>query len=140
MNTFVELFNSVVLDMILSIQSSEEIAEPIILVDKILSVKDLGDRIINKYDNILYFNDLSEPIFCLKDVYIKDVRESKNNKNNIQFFFKDKTGENKKGIWCWKYGNSYKEAGSPTKVNLVFTLNKFNNMLCMDIKYMEPVD
>ena len=140
LNTFVELFNSVVLDMILSIQSSEEITEPIMLVDKILSVKDLGDRIINKYDNILYFNDLSEPIFCLKDVYIKDVRESKNNKNNIQFFFKDKTGENKKGIWCWKYGNSYKEAGSPTKVNLVFTLNKFNNMLCMDIKYMEPVD
>ena len=140
LDTFVELFNNVVIDMILSMQSLEETEEPVMLVDKILSVKDLGDKLINKYKGILYFNDLSEPVFCLKGVYIKDVRESKNNKNNIQFFFKDKTGENNKGIWCWKYGNTYKEAGSPTKVNLVFTLDKFNNMLCMDIKYMEPVE
>ena len=139
-NKFVDLFNSIVYDIILSAQISEETEEPIMLVDKILSVKDLGDRIVNKYNNILYFNDLSEPVFCLKDVFIKDVRESKNNKNNIQFFFKDKTGENKKGIWCWKYGNTYEEAGRPTKVNVVFTLNKFNSMLCMNIKYMEPVE
>ena len=135
-NKFVDLFNSIICDIILSTQTLEE---PVMLVDKVLSVKDLSDRIVNKYNNVLYFNDLSEPVFCLKDVFITNVRESKNNKNNIQFFFKDETGENKKGIWCWKYGNTYEEHGSPTKVNVVFTLNKFNNMLCMDIKYMEPV-
>lgn len=136
LDVFIALFNAVVLNII---RSADVDPNPVMLVDKILSVKDLNNRTINKYGQVLYFNDLSEPVFCLKDVYIKNVRESSNNKNNIQFFFKDKTGESQ-GIWSWKYGNTYKELGKPTKVNVVFTLNKFNTMLCMDIKYMEPVE
>ena len=115
----------------------EPTIEPIMYVDKFVDVLDLNRSLINKYKDIMFFNDLKEPLFALKEVYIFQIGYSKNKPNNIWFKFQNKKGEKSEAIWSWKFRDTYENLGSPTKVNLVFSLSEFNGMLSADIKYIE---
>lgn len=115
----------------------EPTIEPIMYVDKFVDVLDLNRSLINKYKDIMFFNDLKEPLFALKEVYICQIGYSKNKPNNIWFKFQNKKGQKSGTIWSWKFRDTYENLGSPTKVNLVFSLSEFNGMLSADIKYIE---
>lgn len=113
--------------------------ERTLTVDKKIKTKDINSRTVEKYNDILYFNDLKSPMFYIEDAHISDYHLSSNNANNICFHFTDENGKEKKA-WCWKFTDTYKALGEPEHVNVAFTLEKFNSMLVMDIAYMEEVE
>lgn len=119
------------------LDNKENEVEKTMYVDKIVNVADLNMETIKKYSDILYFNSLEGPLFALKDVCIDKITSSKNNPNNLCFFFRDKNTTASKGLWCWKFKGTYDNIGNPTKVNLVFSLSNFKSMLVMDIKHIE---
>ena len=136
---FVSFANTVIEQFLLEAMENASIEEPKLYVDKIISVNDLSANTVDKYKDILYFNNLEEPLFALKNVNIDKINQSKNNPNNLCFYFSDDNGNKSNPAWCWKFGETYNNLGKPEKVNLVFTLSKFKSMLVMDIKYMEAI-
>lgn len=134
---FKEFCNKIISKYLLEHEDSDE--EEIIYVDKIVTLNDLNIDTVKKYSKIFYFNSLQEPLFALKDICIDNITCSKSNPNNLCFFFKEGNNKASQGLWCWKYKDIYDNLGKPTKVNLVFSLSNFKNMLVMDIKHMEAV-
>lgn len=105
-----------------------------IQVDKQITVNELTNSKY-LYNNIMFYNNINKPLFYFENVKIKSVWKSKNNPNNIQFYFEDKTGIS--NAWCWGFGETYKKIGEPNKVNLIFELEDFNGKNVIDIKYIE---
>lgn len=132
-NLFKDTINDIIANSIITGATSQE--EPIIVVDKQITVNELGLSTLNKYKDILFYNDLSVPRFYLENVIIDGVKESSNNPDNIKFLFKDKTGE--VCAWCWRYGNIYKSLGEPKKVNMVLELENFKGQVVVNILNME---
>lgn len=106
-----------------------------VYVDEIIESKDLNKWKISQYDDVLYFNDFTRPVYGLEKVYITGYHTSKSNPNNICFHIKNKTKEVK--VWCWGYTDTYKAMGEPKCVNLVGALEMFKNMMVIDIHNME---
>ena len=108
-----------------------------ITVDRIIKESDINKNFINKYDNILFFNEFTRPVYGLKNVQITGYHTSKNNPNNICFHIKNKSKEIK--VWCWGYGSTYKAMGEPKLVDIVGMLSIFNGMIVLDIINIEAV-
>lgn len=113
------------------------IIDDTIYVDRIVKAKELTSYVVNDYKDILFFNDFKKPVFYIENVDIETVSYSKNNPNNICFYFTDETTKVNKKVWSWGFGETYKELGEPKKVNMVFTLEKFKGMLVADIHIIE---
>ena len=108
-----------------------------VMVDRIITEADINKNFINKYDDVLFFNEFTRPVYGLKNVQIKGYHTSKNNPNNICFHIKNKNREVK--VWCWGYGSTYKAMGEPKLVDIVGTLEVFNGMYVIDIHNIEAV-
>ena len=108
-----------------------------IYVDEIITESDINKYKINQYDKVLFFNEFTRPVYGLENIQITGYHTSKNNPNNICFHIKNKSKEVK--VWCWGFTNTYKALGEPTMVNLVGSLELFNNMIVIDIVNMEAV-
>lgn len=132
---FKDTINAILYKMFEQLILESNNIEQFIIVDKQITVKDISFNTIDKYSNILFYNDLNLPRFYLENVTIDFVKESSNNPDNIKFAFRDKTG--KANAWCWRYGNIYKDMGSPRKVNMVIELEKFNTQIVVNMIYME---
>lgn len=129
---FVKSFNKAVSKVPVEVTVADTV-----VVDRIITESDINKNFINKYDNILFFNEFTRPVYGLKNVQIVDYHTSKNNPNNICFHIKNKNREIK--VWCWGYGNTYKAMGEPKLVDMVGTLEVFNGMYVIDIHNIEAV-
>lgn len=106
-----------------------------IYVDEILTTADLNKYKITQYDNILFFNNFKRPVYYLDKLQIVGYHTSKNNPNNICFHIKHKNREIK--VWCWGFTETYKSMGCPPYINIVGSLEIFNNMFVVDIYNIE---
>ena len=131
---FKKAFNKTISKTPVSIAS---IGDTTIYVDKIISGSDINRYTINQYDNVLFFNEFTRPVYGLKNIQITGYHTSKNNPNNICFHIKNKNKEVK--LWCWGFGNTYKALGEPQLVDIVGTLEIFNGMYVVDIHNIEAV-
>jgi single-stranded-DNA-specific exonuclease len=135
LETFKEEMNRIIYKIIMDSKENKNNIEPTYYADKQLSVKDISYKTINNYKDIMFYNDLTAPKFYLENVTIDNVSPSKNNSNNLKFKFKDNTGTAE--AWCWGYGDTYEGLGSPKKVNMLCSLERFNNFLVIQIDKME---
>ncbi len=108
-----------------------------VYVDKILTSSDLNKYTITQYDNVLFFNEFTRPVYALENICINGYHLSKNNPNNICFHIKTKTKEVK--VWCWGYKDKYKALGEPGLVNIIGSLEVFNGMFVINILDIEAV-
>ena len=129
---FVKSFNKTISKTPVAVAMTDTIT-----VDRIIKESDINKNFINKYDNILFFNEFTRPVYGLKNVQITGYHTSKNNPNNICFHIKNKSKEIK--VWCWNYGSTYKAMGEPKLVDIVGTLEVFNGMYVIDIHNIEAV-
>lgn len=129
---FVKSFNKVIAQTPVQLSISDEV-----VVDKVITESDINKYFINKFDDVLFFNDFTKPVYGLKNVQITGYHTSKNNPNNICFHIKNKSKEVK--VWSWGYGSTYKALGEPKHVDITGTLEVFNGMFVIDIHNIEAV-
>ena len=106
-------------------------------VDKIITSSDLNRYTLTQYDNVLFFNEFTRPVYAIENVQIKGYHVSKNNPNNICFHIKTKTKEVK--LWSWGFTETYKMLGEPSLVNMIGQLSIFNGMFVIDLINIEAV-
>ena len=106
-------------------------------VDKIITSSDLNKYTLTQYDNVLFFNEFTRPVYAIENVQIKGYHVSKNNPNNICFHIKTKTKEVK--LWSWGFTETYKMLGEPSLVNMIGQLEIFNNMFVINMIDIEAV-
>ena len=109
--------------------------EEIVYVDQKIQATDINKYFINKYDDVLFFNEFQKPVYYLENAQIVGYHTSKNNENNICFHIK--AGNKIIKVWSWKFTETYKQLGEPKLVNLVCGLEIFNGMNVMDIYNIE---
>ena len=102
-----------------------------IYVDKVITSSDLNRYTINQYNNVLFFNDFTRPVYALKDVQILGYHTSSNNPNNICFHVKVNNKTVK--LWSWGYTETYKMLGEPKLLNIVGTLEIFKGMFVINV-------
>lgn len=129
-----ESFKEELFKAILSIPVTP-ILDNTVYVDKIIDTKDLNKYMVEKYNNVLYFNELRKPVFYLEDADVSGYGHSKNNENNIYFNFTD--GKKQYKVWSWGFGETIKRLCKPNKVNMTFTLEVFKGMLVADVLSIE---
>ena len=127
---FVESFNKAVSKAPAPIMQTNEI-----YVDKVITSSDLNRYTINQYNNVLFFNDFTRPIYALKDIQILGYHTSSNNPNNICFHVKVNNKTVK--LWSWGYTETYKMLGEPKLLNMVGQLSYFKGMMVIDILQIE---
>ena len=123
---FVESFNKAVSKAPAPIMQTNEI-----YVDKIITSSDLNRYTINQYNNVLFFNDFTRPVYALKDIQILGYHTSSNNPNNICFHVKVNNKTVK--LWSWGYTETYKMLGEPKLLNMVGTLEIFKGMFVINV-------
>ena len=123
---FVESFNKAVSKAPAPIMQTNEI-----YVDKVITSSDLNRYTINQYDNVLFFNDFTRPVYALKNVQILGYHTSSNNPNNICFHVKVNNKTVK--LWSWGYTETYKMLGEPKLLNMVGQLSYFKGMMVIDV-------
>ena len=123
---FVESFNKAVSKAPAPIMQTNEI-----YVDKVITSSDLNRYTINQYNNVLFFNDFTRPVYALKDIQILGYHTSSNNPNNICFHVKVKNKTVK--LWSWGYTETYKMLGEPKLLNIVGTLEIFKGMFVINV-------
>ena len=123
---FVESFNKAVSKAPAPIMQTNEI-----YVDKVITSSDLNRYTINQYNNVLFFNDFTRPVYALKDVQILGYHTSSNNPNNICFHVKVNNKTVK--LWSWGYTETYKMLGEPKLLNMVGTLEIFKGMFVINV-------
>ena len=123
---FVESFNKAVSKAPAPIMQTNEI-----YVDKVITSSDLNRYTINQYNNVLFFNDFTRPIYALKDIQILGYHTSSNNPNNICFHVKVNNKTVK--LWSWGYTETYKMLGEPKLLNIVGQLSYFKGMMVIDV-------
>ena len=123
---FVESFNKAVSKAPAPIMQTNEI-----YVDKVITSSDLNRYTINQYNNILFFNDFTRPVYALKDIQILGYHTSSNNPNNICFHVKVNNKTVK--LWSWGYTETYKMLGEPKLLNMVGTLEIFKGMFVINV-------
>ena len=132
---FQDIMNSVIYNILLA-NSNVEVKESPYIIDKILKAKEINNKTLELYKDLLFYGTLNPPKFYIDNVEIDDVIHSTNNENNIKFYFKDESG--KSNAWCWGFGETYEKLGSPKKVNIVFELEPFfNGQVVIKIDEME---
>lgn len=109
--------------------------EDTIYVDQQIEATDINKYFINKYDDVLFFNELQKPVYYMENVQVTGYHTSKNNENNICFHIK--AGNKEIKVWSWKFTETYKQLGEPKLINLVCSLEIFNGMNVMDIYSIE---
>ena len=123
---FVESFNKAVSKAPASVMQTNEI-----YVDKVITSSDLNRYTINQYNNVLFFNDFTRPVYALKDIQILGYHTSANNPNNICFHVKVNNKTVK--LWSWGYTETYKMLGEPKLLNIVGTLEIFKGMFVINV-------
>ena len=123
---FVESFNKAVSKAPAPIMQTNEI-----YVDKVITSSDLNRYTINQYNNVLFFNDFTRPVYALKDIQILGYHTSSNNPNNICFHVKVNNKTVK--LWSWGYTETYKMLGEPKLLNMVGTLEIFKGMFVINV-------
>ena len=123
---FVESFNKAVSKAPAPIMQTNEI-----YVDKVITSSDLNRYTINQYNNVLFFNDFTRPVYALKNVQILGYHTSSNNPNNICFHVKVNNKTVK--LWSWGYTETYKMLGEPKLLNMVGQLSYFKGMMVIDV-------
>ena len=123
---FVKSFNKAVSKAPAPIMQTNEI-----YVDKVITSSDLNRYTINQYNNVLFFNDFTRPVYALKDVQILGYHTSSNNPNNICFHVKVNNKTVK--LWSWGYTETYKMLGEPKLLNMVGTLEMFKGMFVINV-------
>ena len=123
---FVESFNKAVSKAPAPIMQTNEI-----YVDKVITSSDLNRYTINQYNNVLFFNDFTRPVYALKDIQILGYHTSANNPNNICFHVKVNNKTVK--LWSWGYTETYKMLGEPKLLNMVGTLEIFKGMFVINV-------
>ena len=123
---FVESFNKAVSKAPAPVMQTNEI-----YVDKVITSSDLNRYTINQYNNVLFFNDFTRPVYALKDVQILGYHTSSNNPNNICFHVKVNNKTVK--LWSWGYTETYKMLGEPKLLNMVGTLEIFKGMFVINV-------
>ena len=108
-----------------------------VYVDKIITSSDLNKYFITQYDNILFFNEFTRPVYALENIQITGYHTSKNNPNNICFHVKTKNKEVK--LWCWGFTETYMVLGEPKLVNMIGQLEIFNGMFVINMIDIEAV-
>lgn len=97
-------------------------------VDDIIQLKDITKSTISPYLNMIYFGELKEPVFAIKDVDVLDFKSSKNNADHLCLNLVDDTCTPKKSrygtmvgkeLWLWNRMPEYKAIGEPNKVHLI---------------------
>lgn len=138
LDLFKDSMNNIIYTIIQKAQekaATTEIEEPMYYADRQLNASEISKDTVKEYKDILFYNDLNVPKFYLENINISIDKRSKNNPNNIKFALSDKTGKNT--AWCWGFGETYEELGSPKKVNILCELELFNGQIVMNIKQME---
>ena len=123
---FVESFNKAVSKAPAPVMQTNEI-----YVDKVITSSDLNRYTINQYNNVLFFNDFTRPVYALKDIQILGYHTSSNNPNNICFHVKVNNKTVK--LWSWGYTETYKMLGEPKLLNMVGTLEIFKGMFVINV-------
>ena len=123
---FVKSFNKAVSKAPAPVMQTNEI-----YVDKVITSSDLNRYTINQYDNVLFFNDFTRPVYALKDIQILGYHTSTNNPNNICFHVKVNNKTVK--LWSWGYTETYKMLGEPKLLNMVGTLEIFKGMFVINV-------
>ncbi len=119
---------------------SEHNKDKIYEVDKIVNINYINTENLKKHRNVMYFNDLKEPLLCIPNLEILSTRVS-SNPQNICFKFNDNSiNLNKttriKEIWMWGFADQYKEMGVPTKVHLIGRLSSMFGNPTLDVVEM----
>ena len=127
---FVESFNKAVSKAPAPIIQTNEV-----YVDKVITSSDLNRYTINQYNNVLFFNDFTRPVYALKDIQILGYHTSANNPNNICFHVKVNNRTVK--LWSWGYTETYKMLGEPKLLNMIGTLEIFKGMFVINIMDIE---
>ena len=123
---FIESFNKAVAKAPVPVMQTNEV-----YVDKIITSSDLNRYTINQYDNVLFFNEFTRPVYALKDIQVLGYHTSSNNPNNICFHVKVNNKTVK--LWSWGYTETYKMLGEPKLLNIVGQLSYFKSMMVIDI-------
>ena len=127
---FVESFNKAISKAPVPVMQTNEV-----YVDKIITSSDLNRYTINQYDNVLFFNEFTRPVYALKDIQVLGYHTSANNPNNICFHVKVNNKTVK--LWSWGYTETYKMLGEPKLLNIVGQLSYFKGMMVIDIINIE---
>ncbi len=116
----------------------------IVEVDKIVDLSYINQSNLHKQQNIVFFNDLKEPILLIPNVKINSTRTS-TNPENICFNMTDdsvKLNCYKKGkeIWIWGFTSNYEKMGSPENVHLIGRLSSMFSGPTLDVIEMLDAD
>ena len=105
-----------------SLFDSMEIPLVTIALDGRISIKEASNQQLLKSINKICFTVQEAPLFGINDVFINKVKYSKNNPENICFYFSDNTAS--KWVWIWGFASKYKALGSPKQVHLVCSIEQ----------------
>lgn len=116
----------------------------IVEVDKIVDLSYINQSNLHKQQNIVFFNDLKEPILLIPNVKINSTRTSTNPENICLNMTDDSVKLNcyKKGkeIWIWGFTSNYEKMGSPENVHLIGRLSSMFSGPTLDVIEMLDAD
>ena len=94
--------------------------EKTIIVDSIIDLEDISLK--NYYDiNIIPIRDSEKPIFIIKNLKILSCTPSKNNSDNIKFYFSN--GRKSMEIWGWRISKKLAKLRSLENVTVICSLD-----------------
>ena len=96
----------------------EDLGEKVIYIDDYLDFSFLTKKYYEELNTIPLLFNVDDPIFYFKDLTVIGINFSSNNQENIQFTLEDPKGNIKK-IWAWRFASSYKDLGSPKKIDII---------------------
>ena len=114
---------------------SEHKKNKVFEVDKMVKLDYISNENLKKHRNVMYFNDLKEPLLCIPNLEITSTRTS-SNPQNICFNFSDNSIQYTREIWIWGFTDNYKEMGSPKKVHLIGRLSSMFGNPTLDVVEM----
>lgn len=114
---------------------SEHKKNKVFEVDKMVKLNYISNENLKKHRNVMYFNDLKEPLLCIPNLEITSTRTS-SNPQNICFNFSDNSIQYTREIWIWGFTDNYKEMGSPKKVHLIGRLSSMFGNPTLDVVEM----
>lgn len=95
-----------------------------IMVDEIITLKDINKNKIDIFNGIPFINTLEEPVFAIKDLEVFEWTASKNNPENLCLTVMDNITKATKKIWVWGFTSKYKEMNTPTKIHLIGNIER----------------
>lgn len=108
----------------LSNKELNKVFEQELLIDHEIVFNDLNTSLYNSLMKIPTDKDyFKEPLFCIKNLSVTEVKHSKNNYNNICFSLVD-SEKVLKEIWAWNMSDEYEALGSPKYIDIAGTIKK----------------